>query len=451
MSTFARVIALALLLTGLAGTPAAQAAPDEWRFLHGDGSLYDGNSVFRSILRANLGPTRFSPDGTLIATSGYRCDGSDDDCGGYVRVLEPDGGVTDLPTIPHLDIRALAWAPDGDAVAVIGTWSTPEDTDGRIYRVPLDGSTTPTLVYSDTRFLWLEPRGGLSWHPTNGTLAFIAHDNPDGDQFIDVLDSDQVFTVPAAGGAPTRFSARASCPPSGCASWSAFRWPTWSPDGTSLAVSESIHTADEISPASHLGILAAGQATAHVVMAGGSTGPMAWSDDGTMLAHGGPDVSGDFYEDTRIVDMTTGTVVSHVEDVYAGFADWQPCPDGPCEVWGDVVDTADRRRHRATPEGHGDRSARPRARRRPGVPRAPPPDVDRRGLAQGHLGPGRHGRGGLHPPVRPSEGRPVPAQGDVLGRRSRVARPDELPEGHRCLRLLTPGAAGNNRRWGGVD
>ena len=109
MSTLARVIAVALLLTGLAGTPAAQAAADDWRFLHVDGSLYDGNNVFRSILRANLGATRFSPDGTLMATSGYRCDGAGDDaCGGSVRVLEPDGDFTDLPRIPHLDIRALA-------------------------------------------------------------------------------------------------------------------------------------------------------------------------------------------------------------------------------------------------------------------------------------------------------------------------------------------------------
>jgi hypothetical protein len=73
-----------------------------------------------------------------------------------------------------------------------------------------------------------------------------------------------------------------------------------------------------------------------VLAEGGSTGPMAWSADGSMLAHGVPDVSGDGYDDTRIIDVATGRVVHYVDDVYARFVDWQPCPDGPCEVWGDV-------------------------------------------------------------------------------------------------------------------
>ena len=336
MSLLARALCVAFLLTGLGGVPAAQAAPDDWRFLHGDGSLYDGESEFRSILRDVMGVARFSPDGTLLAAGTYRCVGNgEDDCGGFVRIHEPDGGVADTPIIPNFGITGLAWAPDGTAVAVIGQWITPGDTDRRIYRVPIDGGS-PTLVFSDGRFVRVSHFGGLSWHPSNGTLAFIGHEDPEGDGFFDVLDSDQVFTVPATGGVPTRYSARAGCAPTGCETWTSFRWPTWSPDGR-LAVNEGTHSPDQVSDTARIGILSPGAASSSELAEGGSTGPLAWSADGSMLAHGTGDVSGDGYADTRVLDSTSGAVIDHIEGVIAEFADWQPCPSGTCQTWGEVV------------------------------------------------------------------------------------------------------------------
>ena len=336
MSLLARALCVAFLLTGLGGVPAAQAAPDDWRFLHGDGSLYDGESEFRSILRDVMGVARFSPDGTLLAAGTYRCVGNgEDDCGGFVRIHEPDGGVADTPIIPNFGITGLAWAPDGTAVAVIGQWITPGDTDRRIYRVPIDGGS-PTLVFSDGRFLRVSHFGGLSWHPSNGTLAFIGHEDPEGDGFFDVLDSDQVFTVPATGGVPTRYSARAGCAPTGCETWTSFRWPTWSPDGR-LAVNEGTrlpgpglrHRADR-HPLARRGLVErAGRGWLHGPAGLVGRRQHAGSRDRRRV--------GDGYADTRVLDSTSGAVIDHIEGVIAEFADWQPCPSGTCQTWGEVV------------------------------------------------------------------------------------------------------------------
>jgi hypothetical protein len=60
---------------------------------------------------------------------------------------------------------------------------------------------------------------------------------------------------------------------------------------------------------------------------------LAWSDDGQYLAYGIYDTSGDFYDETEVVDAESGSVVRVVEDVIAPFTDWLPCPGGTCQAW----------------------------------------------------------------------------------------------------------------------
>lgn len=100
-------------------------------------------------------------------------------------------------------IEAPNWDPGGGSLLVNG--------DGRLYRVPLDG--TPALVPVDTGFAnRCNNDHGIS--PDGGSIA-ISHHTEAGST---------IFTLPAAGGTPVRVTA---LNPS--------YWHGWSPDGGTLA------------------------------------------------------------------------------------------------------------------------------------------------------------------------------------------------------------------------
>ena len=338
MSLLVRGLCLAFLLTGLAGTPAAHAAPEDWRFLYAGGDLRTGTGELRSEIPVGISidfpVARFSPDGSMLAAPGNSCD---EECGpgeGTVRIQLPDATSVLRGRIPDFSTNAVSWSPDGSTVAVLGRWLTPADNDVRIYLIPANGSA-PTQVYSDTRLLRISAFSGLSWHPTNGTLAFVATEFYDEDNgFARFENSDQVWTVPATANAtPTRYTGRPAC--QGCDSFPGYRQPTWSPDGTRLAVSTG--GAD----GSYVGYLSQGALVASKLVESGAQNQLAWSHDGEHLAYGIFDTSGDFYNDTEIVDADTGAVVQVVEGIIAPFTDWLPCPDGECQVWQNVYDPPD--------------------------------------------------------------------------------------------------------------
>lgn len=325
---------VALLLTGLAPPPAL-AAGEDWQLLVGTGSLVDADGTLKSQIPAlTSAGSRFSPDGTALALPvGSEC--LDEDCTefvGFVAVQHADGTRERLAGIPYLDIEAVAWAPDGSRVAVLGQHFEPGFLERRIYLVPVDGSPA-TLVYDDTPTLRIEPFDGLSWRSSDDTLAFVANEMVyvEGQYYGTAENSDQVWTIPAqASATPSRFTGRPSC--QGCDTFPAYRDPQWSPDGSRLAV----HSTEGAS--SFVGYLSQGDLAADPVASSVSGGPIGWSSDGGELAFTVPDVDDpeDFYADTRVVDSGSGATVATVSGLADQFIDTLPCPGGTCPVWEDV-------------------------------------------------------------------------------------------------------------------
>jgi WD40 repeat protein len=329
-----------LLLGGFA--PPAQAAGEEWRLLYSDGALRDGTGTLKSEIPVNIDtdfPTaRFSPDGSRMAVPEVDClNNACDEVRGTVRIAKPDGTSALLAWVPDLEPKAVAWSADGSKVAVLGRTSTPDDIDVRIYVFPTNGSPA-TMVYSDTNLLRIEYLAGLSWSSADNRLAFIASEFVEdrGTYFAAPGGTSQVWTVAASASAtPSRFSGTPVC--GDCTHVPGYRQPTWSPDGSRLAIVSSDPTApfgEEQPP--FVGYLEEGALAADQLTDAFPQHQLAWSVDGSHLAYGIYDTSGDFYDETEIVDAETGARVGLVEDVIAPFVDWLPCPGGTCQVWQDV-------------------------------------------------------------------------------------------------------------------
>ena len=331
MSLIVRALCAALVgvvLTAVAPSAGATAQED-WRFLYADGELRDGSGALRSNIPVSISidfpAGRFSPDGKRLAVPDVRT----------LRVHKPDGTSTLLAKVANFYPRAVAWSPSGTQVAAVGRVVTPEDVDVRIYLFPVDGST-PTLVYSDTRLLRINESGGLSWNSADDRLAFIATEFMEGENGGDVAatqDTDQVWTVPAhAAATPSRYTGRPVC--GDCSRAPNYDQPTWSPDGSRLAVESFVPFDFETQP--FVGILAEGALAAEPLVDAPAEDQLAWSDDGEQLAFSVYDTSGDFYDETIVVDADNGALLRTVEDVIAPFVDWLPCPGGTCPVWQNV-------------------------------------------------------------------------------------------------------------------
>jgi hypothetical protein len=337
----ALIATVVLILLSTVASPA-KAAEEDWRLLYAGGDLRDGNGALMSELRANISidfpAARFSPSGTRLATPELDClDNQCNDVRGTVRVHKPDGTSYLLAWVPDLDPRAVAWSADGSQVAVLGRTNTPGDPDIRIYLFPVNGSPAD-VVYSDTMLLRITSFAGLSWNSANNRLAFIASEfvEEDGTYYAAPGGTDQVWTVPASPSAtPSRFSGTPVC--GDCTRTPGYAQPTWSPDGSRLAV---VSTDPLASPGDQhppfVGLLAEGALAADHVVDAAPQDQLAWSYDGERLAFGVYDTSGDFYDETMVVDADSGSSDAVVEGVIAPFVDWLPCPGGTCQVWQDV-------------------------------------------------------------------------------------------------------------------
>lgn len=315
-----RTLVAMVLLGALGLAPPAQAADDGRRLLIGAGSLVDGGGVLKSRIPVATAPgsARFSPDGTMLAYSA----GS-----GRVGIQHADGSTDLLAPIPYFGVESVTWDPDQDRVAVLGQYVEPGSYEQRIYLVPLDGSS-PVKVYDDTPTLRISVFRGLSWRSSDDTLAFIAtefsYDGGSGLYFATNENSDQVWTIPASPEAtPTRLTGRPSC--QGCESFPAFRSPTWSPDGSRLAVLSG----DE--GGGFVGYLEPGDLGASRLADAWDGSPPSWSSDGEELSFATPDVDGDdatqgIYPDTRVVDADSGTTLATISDQPEQLVDRLPCP-----------------------------------------------------------------------------------------------------------------------------
>lgn len=310
---------------------------------------------------------KFSPDGASIATTAC-LDPCEEDSGWELVITRASAGtprhVGRFPGYP----LALAWSPDGTAVAaLVGIL---QSFDGapplyEIYRTPVaTGVVTRVLgtTQSDSTGLLELEGSGLSWGPTD-EIAFIAGSGGRTYRYADL------YTVPADGGAPALYNT--SVPDdagycSGALEETLFN-PSWSPDGSSIAVRSTTRDgrvrcdgqSNDVCSSDQLLDVTRGAARPTVLVdlssgypgCGGvpsaypwEPGPV-WSLDGDRVLFGhGPGGPSDGV-DMRIVDVPTSTVTSPVtmaDTVAAGDPqhgaltygmDWQPCPTGTCVRW----------------------------------------------------------------------------------------------------------------------
>lgn len=332
-----RALVVVLLFGGLGLAPPAQAADDSRRILVGSGSLVDGSGSLRSEIPVAIERgARFSPDGTMLAHPDIDC--VDDDClefDGFVRIQHADGTRSRLVDIPYLDIASVAWSPDQTQLAVLGQHIEPGNVEARVYLVSMNGGPA-VRVFDDTLYVRLNHVGGISWRSTDDTLAVIAtefFETDTGGYAAAVIDTDLVWTMPAEFNAtPARWSGQSEECPDFCQTMTGYRWPTWSPDGSRLAVLD----ADEETVAGYVGYLPPEASAATYLAPASADRPVAWSEDGDELTFAVDDVDGDFYRDTRVVDADTGATLTTITGTADQFVDRLPCPDGTCPVWQDV-------------------------------------------------------------------------------------------------------------------
>lgn len=193
-------VVLAFLAVGLPVMPglvvpsaAADDAPTNGKLLYSGGVLKDldgADAAGVELAFPTASPSRFSPDGSMIATRVRPCSGAAS-CQEVVRVHGHDGSLIQ-PAFAADSIWNLAWSPDQSAVAVVADSGSESYT---IWVVPLNGDAArPVLTSSDELKFGYD---SLAWRPGSNQIAFVGHDaryDTVGSNF------DQIWTVDAVTG-----------------------------------------------------------------------------------------------------------------------------------------------------------------------------------------------------------------------------------------------------------
>ena len=275
----------------------------------------------------------FSPDGSMIAV--VRQEGCEPGtpCSTHLEIISNTGTSLNTPSVSG--IGGAAWSPDGSHVAIMGG-GTVDDApqDGVLYSVRSDGTDLKVLARSSSS-LTLIP-SAISWSPDGSRIAVLGSEPSDGGTL-------QVFTIPAIGGSPTRYSTPMDTDCSSTCDWYTFNYPAWSPDGTQIAVwALHQHGAPESMEFDQfLGVLREGDAVPTTIYDATPDGddinamyenPI-WSADGTqiLVRHSSDGLA---TYNAKLVTVSTGEVTTvPVPD----YLDWQRCPSGVCASWtGDV-------------------------------------------------------------------------------------------------------------------
>lgn len=271
--------------------------------------------------------TRFSPTGDRIAY--VRTDGETDE--DFVVVQHHQGEVDEYGPVTGM-VEDLDWSPDGTQLALLTSQGFQQEA---IVRMPLDGGGPVTLA-ADSAAFDVQPSSDISWS-VNGSIIFVGGE-PEPEGFFNAVHASQLYTVPAAGGAPSRFNVHL---PEQCnegqVCYYRYEDPEWSPNGSSVVV-EVERNPFEGSSTRYLSVVTAG--VSHPASATALRDP----DLGYSSFNGpqfSPDGSTIWFQDddgdTLYTAMLSGGVRTRMPEAFEWIADVQPCDDGVCLDWGQVV------------------------------------------------------------------------------------------------------------------
>lgn len=202
----------------------------------------------------------WSPDGSLIAVTGFTALGDDNFSPTRLGFMTADGA--NVTWMIEGSGQWPAWSPDGTAIAYSGNGglSSLSTTDGRV-----------TLLVEG-------PSSQPSWSPDGQKIAFVR-----GSAFGGAAD---IFIANADGSAPTPLTDGDAGP----GPVRDFRHPVWSPDGTMIAFVYRDEVSGLDTPSRVAVMTADGDFLKDLALAGSRSdaptpGSLAWSPDGTGIAY----------------------------------------------------------------------------------------------------------------------------------------------------------------------
>ena len=234
------------------------------------------------------GDPAWSPDGSLLAFAAYHKSGSCPSLGCKdVFVMNADAtGLTQLTfSTDGVDARSPSWSPDGSTIAYNSTAYGAKD----VFTVPAAGGS-PTRLTTDAANDY-----SPAWSPNGSTIAFVSSRGGSAALWTMSTNGANQALVPLAGSVPTV----------------AIGDPAWSPDGTELAYRgatanlqpTAIYIANANGTQSHVAWISAHDELAYAP---------AWSPDGTKIAMS-VDTQGSTGFDVRVLDLAAGVATDLVK------------------------------------------------------------------------------------------------------------------------------------------